>query len=150
MSKGYVAREMTDADLEALGVTPMSDDQMASERKRRDEHIVRIADRVRDRVASRLAAGWNINFALEDALHYATDVGTRREATIQMVTLAGGKLARGWEHSEAFVRYWNALFPFADLVEGFACPATIDLPNGQRGAFIATWSGFLAERRADA
>lgn len=150
MSKGYVVREMTNADLEKLGVTPMSAEQMAAEQERRDRQIERIADRVRERVASRLATGWKLDFAFEDALHFATDVGSRHEATIQMVTLAGGKLARGWEHSAAFVRWWNALFPYADHVAGFACPATIDLPNGQRGAFIATWSGFLADRRGDA
>lgn len=112
--------------------------------------IEMIPHRIRERFEARLANGWGPQFAFEDAVHHAANVGDNREATIQQMTLGASELARGWEHSDVFVAHWNAMFPDAARVSGFACPCTVDLPDGRRAAIAAEWSVFLAQRKADA
>lgn len=140
----------TPEELAKLCFKPLSSDEHAKRQAEYDAQIEAIPARIRERYEARLAAGWQSAFAAEDALHYAARVGSDREATIQQMTIGASALARGWQHSEAFVECWNAMFPDASRVSGFACPCTIDLPNGQRAAIAAEWTLFLTQSKADA
>lgn len=140
----------TPEELAKLGFKPLSPADLAKRQTEYDAQIEAIPVRIRERYEARIAAGWQPAFAAEDALHRAAQIGSNHEATIQQMTIGASALARGWQHSEAFVGCWNAMFPDAALVSGFACPCTVDLPNGQRAAIAAEWSLFLAQRKADA
>jgi hypothetical protein len=143
-------KELSAEDLAAMGFRGFTPEEHAKEQRRREAQMDTITASVRERAEARMAAGWQPDFAFEDAVNAAANIGSGREATIQMMTLACLRLARGWEQSSAFVSWWNRLFPDAAHVSGFACPCTLNLPNGQRAAIIAEWSTFLAQRKADA
>lgn len=143
-------KELSVDDLAAMGFKSFTAEERAAEDQKREAQMDAITATVRARAEARLAGGWQPDFAFEDAVNAAANIGSSREATIQMMTLACARLARGWDHSPAFVSWWNRLFPDAAQVSGFACPCTIDLPNGERAAIIAEWSTFLAQRKADA
>lgn len=109
-----------------------------------EAQIARITAIIKRGVEIRIEGGATPDAAFEQLVNYAAGIPGRDEATIQMMTLAAGDLARGWEHSAEFVKWWNATFPDANRVQGFACPATINLPNGQRAAIAAPWSVYMS------
>ncbi len=107
--------------------------------------IEAIALRIKASADERIANGWRDDFAFEAALSDAADVGTRSEATIQMMNLAAASMhRRDWPRWEAFKAWWNARFPMAPRTSGFATPCMMVLADGREGALIATWSGYLA------
>lgn len=137
-------------ELAALGFKKLSPEEYAARQADYDAQMKRIPDRIRERYEARLAGGWQPALAFEDALHHGANVGNRREATIQQMTIGASALARDWEHSETFVSLWNAMFPDAGRVSGFACPCVIELGDGRTASVAAEWSLFLAQRKADA
>lgn len=138
------ARELTPEDLQAMGFKEQSPAERAASAVEYEAQIDAIAARIRESAEAKIAAGWATDNAFDAAVHAAADSDKTTEATIKQMTLAASALARGWTHSEAFVLWWNALFPTADRVQGFACPATIDMPDGRRVGVIASWSGYLS------
>lgn len=137
-------QELSPEDLAAMGFTPKSPEEQAALGLRREAQITATAQVIRESAEAKIAAGWAPEIAFDAAVHAAAKSDARDEATVQMMTLACSILARNWEHSVAFVEWWNALFPNSPRCSGFANPAVMELENGQSAAIIAPWSGFMS------
>lgn len=114
-----------------------------------DIQISNLTKRIREASEAKIAAGWAPAIAFDTAVHQAADSDKTTEATVSMMMLAAADLARGWQHSEAFVAWWNGLFPGSPTCEGFAMPAIMEMEDGQTARIVAPWSSFmsLAQRR---
>lgn len=126
-----------------------------------ESDICAIAAKWRDLVDARAAAGWAPQLAFEDAANRAAKVGSRDEATIQMMTRAAAWLRYPpskepqWSRAAEFATWWNARFSDAPRLDDydFAAPCLLDVGDGQQVAIIATWSAFtstLSPERVDA